>query len=482
MSKSESPTRFDSNGDRDAEVLSALLDAAAGDEDPSGLGRRDCAMLEVLYGGGFEVPELVLLPVDAVVPSCGIQWSREAGVEGARLVTLRNSALRALESYLEKVRPLLASRGQAPRELFLSKRGGAMTPQNFWDRLRGLAKRAGVAREDVLPRYRNTAQSEEQVPTRLQDLVDDFMEVLRLERGLPDNTVHAYQRDLRKFLRFLVADSVQEVRQIRWEHLHGFSRELAERGREGSGEGTGESGLKPSSQARALSAARSWLRHVGVEQGAARVEGPRQIRALPRVLDPEETRALIESAIPHPDVWGLGIRDRAMLEVLYGGGLRVSELVSVPLASLDMRSGLLWVEGKGSKRRIVTLGDPALEAIEQYLEGIRDRLALRSRSPVEALFLSRLGSPMTRQNFFARLRRIALRAGVPVERVSPHVLRHSFATDMIEGEADIRVVQSLLGHEDLATTQVYTHVRSSHLKGTVQNHHPRGRRGASRRG
>jgi integrase/recombinase XerD len=161
-----------------------------------------------------------------------------------------------------------------------------------------------------------------------------------------------------------------------------------------------------------------------------------------------------------------------MLEVAYGAGLRVSELVALPLAGLDRRAGLLRVLGKGRRERLVPLGEPALEALDAYLADGRPRLLRRREA--DAVFLTGRGAPMTRQNFFARLRTLALRAGVPRERVSPHALRHAFATDLLEGGADLRAVQSMLGHADLSTTQIYTHVSRRRLRETVERRHPRG--------
>jgi integrase/recombinase XerD len=230
-------------------------------------------------------------------------------------------------------------------------------------------------------------------------------------------------------------------------------------------------------------ATRRWLRFGGAGGGQQDplegVPSPKSERPLPRVLRADETAALIEAAAPDG---ALGLRDRAMLEVLYGAGLRVSELVSLPLSALDRRGGWLRVRGKGRKERMVPLGEPALEALDAYLEQARPVLARAAARPGEAVFLSRRGRAMTRQNFFLRLRELARRAGIPSDRVSPHVLRHAFATDLLEGGADLRAVQTLLGHADLSTTQIYTHVSRARLRETVERRHPRGaggRRGAA---
>jgi integrase/recombinase XerD len=203
------------------------------------------------------------------------------------------------------------------------------------------------------------------------------------------------------------------------------------------------------------------------------VLSPRLPRALPKGLRPDESAALLAAANGEDP---LARRDRAMLEVLYGAGLRVSELVGLPRSALDARAGLLRVLGKGRRERIVPLGEPALEALARYLADARPALAARGRRPSEALFLSRRGAAMSRQNFFERLRGHAVRAGIPRERVSPHVLRHAFATDLLEGGADLRAVQAMLGHADLATTQIYTHVSRKRLRELVDAHHPRGAR------
>ena len=169
-----------------------------------------------------------------------------------------------------------------------------------------------------------------------------------------------------------------------------------------------------------------------------------------------------------------------MLECLYGAGLRISELCALPLAGLDRRRGLLRVVGKGRRERVVPLGEPALAALDAYLATARPALARKAgkmgRGGADAVFLSNRGCAMTRQNFFTRLRALARQAGIATSRVSPHVLRHAFATDLLEGGADLRSVQAMLGHADLSTTQIYTHVSRRRLRETVERHHPRGAR------
>ena len=296
--------------------------------------------------------------------------------------------------------------------------------------------------------------------------VDGFLVHASVERGLAPKTIEAYARDLARFVSFLDEKGVQRLADVRREHLTGFLEALE------------AGGLGGRSRARALVSVRRWLRYLGAagalrEDPAEGVAVPRFERRLPHLLRTDEAVALIEAVdVSTP----LGLRDRAMLEVLYGGGLRVSELVGLPLVALELRAGLARVLGKGSRERMVPLGTPALEALEAYLEQSRPVLVRAAKRVTDAVFLSRRGAPMTRQNFFIRLRGIARQAGIPTERVSPHVLRHAFATDLPEGGADLRAVQSMLGHADLSTTQIYTHVSRGRLRETVETRHPRGRR------
>ena len=300
----------------------------------------------------------------------------------------------------------------------------------------------------------------------LESAVEEFLTHASIERGLSPCTVEAYGRDLARFAEYLEGARVRSLRAVRREHLVGFTRFLD------------REGLGSRSRARTLVSVRRLLRHQGIS-GTTRddpldgVLSPNFTKPLPRLLRPDETVSLIEAAEPSTPI---GLRDRCMLEVLYGSGLRVSELVSLRLGSVDRRSGTIRVLGKGRKERIVPLGAPALEILDRYLETARPALAKRSAPDCDAIFLTRRGRAMTRQNFFLRIRQIARLAGIGSDRVSPHVLRHAFATDLLEGGADLRAVQSMLGHADLATTEVYTHVSRSRLRETVERRHPRGGR------
>ena len=307
--------------------------------------------------------------------------------------------------------------------------------------------------------------------TALDAAVDAFLHHVLLERGLSRHTVAAYARDLARFVSGTLARGTGTVGSLRAEDVTAHLDELD------------TAGLAVRSRARALVSLRRFLmfaqqEHMIDEDLLEGIHTPRLARDLPRTLGPAETTRLIaaiDSGTP------LGARDRAMLEVLYGAGLRVSELITLPLAGLDRRGGLVRVRGKGSKERLVPLGESALLACEDYLRDARPQLV--GKRTCDALFLTRRGGVMSRQNFFGRLREIAIRAGLDPARVSPHVLRHAFATDLLEGGADLRSEQAMLGHTDLSTTQIYTHVSRRHLRETVDARHPRGgsRRGRRRR-
>ena len=305
----------------------------------------------------------------------------------------------------------------------------------------------------------------------LKNAVEEFLTHASIERGLSPRTIEAYGRDLARFAEYLEGARVRSLRAVRREHLVGFTRSLD------------RAGLGSRSRARTLVSVRRLLRHQGISgtTGNDPLEGvssPSFDTPLPRLLRPDETASLIEAADPSTPI---GLRDRCMLEVLYGSGLRVSELVGLRMGSVDRRSGVIRVLGKGRKERIVPLGAPALEILDRYLETARPVLAKRSSPDCDAIYLTRRGRAMTRQNFFLRIREIARVAGIGSDRVSPHVLRHAFATDLLEGGADLRAVQSMLGHVDLATTEVYTHVSRSRLRETVERRHPRGGQRPSRR-
>lgn len=291
-------------------------------------------------------------------------------------------------------------------------------------------------------------------------LVERFLDALWLERGLSENTLAAYRSDLSGLSLWLQQQELDLLTAGRAELLHYLQQRV-------------EQGAKPRSSARLLSSIRRFYRHLVRERQlsedpSARIDAPKLGRSLPKSLTEEEVDALL--AAPDPANL-LGMRDRAMLEVLYASGLRVSELVGLTLPQLNLQQGLVKVIGKGNKERLVPLGEEALNWVERYMREARGLLLGSIQNDV--LFPSRRSSAMTRQAFWQLIKRYALQAGIS-KPLSPHTLRHAFATHLLNHGADLRVVQLLLGHSSLSTTQIYTHVARERLKNIHARHHPRG--------
>ncbi|MGH7818424.1 MAG: site-specific tyrosine recombinase [Candidatus Binatia bacterium] len=291
--------------------------------------------------------------------------------------------------------------------------------------------------------------------------VDSYLHYLATGRGLSPNTLDAYGRDLAELATFLASRGVRKPSSVEAEHLRDYVASLRSRK------------LRPTSVARRFSAARGLFRFLEAEgkipkSPAASIEVGRLPRRLPRPWTLEDVRRLVEAPAEGP----LGARDRAMLETLYGAGLRVSELVGLRVEQLNLDGGYVVVFGKGSKERPVPIGVPARGALRLYLDGPRASLLRGRTSPW--LFVTRRGGRMSRQGFWKTLRRRALALGLPP--VSPHRLRQSFATHLLEGGADLRAVQAMLGHVDIGTTQIYTEVARKRLREVHRRHHPRSRR------
>ncbi len=293
-----------------------------------------------------------------------------------------------------------------------------------------------------------------------QLLIDRFLDAIWAERGLSGNTLEGYRRDLLK-LAAHVAVRQMTLAQAGREDLLGF---LA---------GEVQGGRSPRSISRYLSGYRQfyrWLLREGMatEDPTALIESPKLGRGLPKTLTETEVEALLQA----PDCeTALGIRDRAMLELMYATGLRVSELTGLELAQVNLNQGVVRVLGKGRKERLVPLGEQALHWLGRYLAGAREDLLKGARC--HAVFVTARRAGLTRQAFWHMVKRQAARAGIR-KRFSPHALRHSFATHLLNHGADLRVVQLLLGHSDLSTTQIYTHVAREGLKRLHEQHHPRG--------
>lgn len=291
-------------------------------------------------------------------------------------------------------------------------------------------------------------------------LVETFTDALWMERGLSANTLSAYRSDLLAFAIWLNLQHTT-LTQARRDQLLAY---LAVRVQQGN---------RPRSTARLLSSLRRFYRYQVregrlTEDPSARIDAPKLGRALPKSL----TEAEVETLLAAPVVADpLGLRDRAMLEVLYASGLRVSELVNLSLDQVNLRQGVVRVVGKGNKERLVPLGEEAVAWLERYLAEARHDLVQGRLN--EALFPTRRGGAMTRQAFWQLIKRYAQLAGIG-KPLSPHTLRHAFATHLLNHGADLRVVQLLLGHSDLSTTQIYTHVARERLKDLHSRHHPRG--------
>jgi integrase/recombinase XerD len=292
----------------------------------------------------------------------------------------------------------------------------------------------------------------------MDDLADQYINYLRVERGLADNTVQAYSRDLNRFFQFLESHSLSPLK-VTQNRISEYVSMIG-------------NGLSARSVARNVSAIKMFFRFLAAEgkimsSPARLLESQRLSRRLPGTLTPGEVERLISQPDPSSPK---GQRDRAMLEILYATGLRVSELVSLKLLNINLEAGFLRTLGKGSKERIVPMGDKAIKAVKEYLSNGRPHLTRGNNSSY--LFPNLRGHPMTRQGFWKIIKNCGRQAGIK-KNITPHILRHSFASHLLEGGADLRAVQVMLGHADISTTQIYTHVTRERLKKLHEKCHPR---------
>jgi len=301
----------------------------------------------------------------------------------------------------------------------------------------------------------------DQIPAVEQSVIEQFLDALWMEHGLSQNTLSAYKNDLAN-LAFWLNENNSDLRQASQINLQAF---LAHRFTQGS---------KNRSAARLLSSMRrfyAWLlreRKIHIDP-VALIEAPKPEQHLPNTLTEQQVEALLNA----PDLQDeLGIRDKAMLEIIYATGLRVSELIGLEFSQVSIDPGVVRVMGKGGKERLVPLGEEAIECLQTYLKQTRADL-MAQHLPCNALFVTRRGKGMTRQAFWYLLKRYATVANIDTETLSPHTLRHAFATHLLNHGADLRVVQMLLGHSDISTTQIYTHVANQRLQEIYQQHHPR---------
>jgi integrase/recombinase XerD len=295
----------------------------------------------------------------------------------------------------------------------------------------------------------------------LDPFADQFINYLIIEKGLASKTVEAYAGDLAGFFDFLKGQKIRDIRLADTAAILKYVIELRKAGR----------GAR--TRARHLVTLRSFFRYLHqnkiLDTNPARlIDMPKSGLKLPEVLDVGQVARLLEA----PDVkTPLGMRDAAMLELIYAAGLRVSELINLKVAAVNLEAGFVRVLGKGDKERIVPIGRRAIQCIRAYMTDGRPLQLKQTTS--HYLFVARAGRPMTRQGFWKLLRRYALVAGIE-QRVTPHCLRHSFASHLLEGGADLRAVQTMLGHVDIATTQIYTHVAQKRLIELHRKYHPRG--------
>ncbi|MCK5091056.1 MAG: site-specific tyrosine recombinase XerD [Gammaproteobacteria bacterium] len=293
-----------------------------------------------------------------------------------------------------------------------------------------------------------------------QGIIEDFTDTLWMEYGLSKNTLSSYRADLSGFALWLEKQGSHLSIAQRTHLLDYLARRI-------------QKGSQPRSTARLLSSLRRFYQHL-VREGlieedpSARIDAPKLGRSLPQSLTEDEVEKLLEQ----PDAsTAQGLRDRTMLEILYATGLRVSELIQLRVEQLNLRQGVVRVTGKGGKDRLVPMGEESIAWVNTYMGDARHVLLGDVQSDV--LFPARRGSAMTRQAFWYMIKRYSLKAGIK-KSLSPHTLRHAFATHLINHGADLRVVQMLLGHSDLSTTQIYTHVARERLKKMHEQHHPRG--------
>jgi integrase/recombinase XerD len=293
----------------------------------------------------------------------------------------------------------------------------------------------------------------------LSHYVSEFINYLSVERGLAPNTLESYERDLRQFTQFLNDKSIS-LSDVAQTNIVAYLIHLKRKGRASS------------TVSRNLASIRSfygfmWQEKYVEDNPASNLDSPKQEKHLPRVLNMVEVERLLEM----PDLsTPAGQRDKAMLEVLYATGLRVSELIGLDIGDIDLEFGYVRCIGKGSKERIVPLGTKAIEAVNQYV--VHGRVKLQSGVGGRRLFVNQRGRGLTRQGFWKIMKKYARMAGIKGE-VTPHTLRHSFATHLLENGADLRSVQEMLGHSDISTTQIYTHVTRKRLKEVFASAHPR---------
>ena len=295
-----------------------------------------------------------------------------------------------------------------------------------------------------------------------QEALAEYMIYLKIERGLSANTVTSYKRDIEKYLTFLTEKKITQLDEVSRFEILDFLQTLR------------QSGAADNSIIRMVSSLRKFHQYVKRESIVSDdpmqlIDTPKKASTLPKAISPQAVEQLLEA----PDTTTpLGVRDRTILELMYATGLRISELVNLKLSDMHLTMGFIQTMGKGEKERIIPLGEIASQWLDHYLDGARVYLQDQSAETSEYVFLNSRGKGLSRQGVWKKVKQLALEAGID-QNVTPHTLRHSFATHLLENGADLRMVQELLGHADISTTQIYTHITKTRLKQVYSDYHPR---------
>lgn len=295
-----------------------------------------------------------------------------------------------------------------------------------------------------------------------QEALAEYIIYLKIERGLSANTVTSYKRDIEKYLTFLTEKKITQLDEVSRFEILDFLQILR------------QSGAADNSIIRMVSSLRKFHQYLKRESIVSDdpmqlIDTPKKASTLPKAISPQAVEQLLEA----PDTTTpLGVRDRTILELMYATGLRISELVNLKLSDMHLTMGFIQTMGKGEKERIIPLGEIASKWLDHYLDGARVYLQDQSAETSEYVFLNSRGKGLSRQGVWKKVKQLALEAGID-QNVTPHTLRHSFATHLLENGADLRMVQELLGHADISTTQIYTHITKTRLKQVYSDYHPR---------
>lgn len=295
-----------------------------------------------------------------------------------------------------------------------------------------------------------------------QDILETYLYYLRIERGLSENTIKSYERDIKQYLEYIESNKMDSLNQITRYHILSFLQKQREIGKSSN------------SIVRMVSSLRKFHQYLALEKiidhdPMELIDTPKKVKTLPEVISLESVEKLIEISDTNTT---LGLRDRAILELMYATGLRISELCHLKMNELHLTMSLIQTRGKGNKERIIPISDTAKQWLELYLDTSRVTLNNKNSSDSPYVFLNARGGSLSRQGVWKKIKQLVNQAGIS-QNVTPHTLRHSFATHLLENGADLRIVQELLGHSDISTTQIYTHITKHRLQSVYKNYHPR---------